>query len=269
MVLDTKPDEERGASAGPATGDTDGGAGGQARVSILLLLPNIVTLVGMSFGLTAIRFATEGRLSAAVLLILLAALADVLDGLLARRFDAASAMGAQLDSLSDFLCFGAAPALMVYQLHLADVGGMGWIFALLFVTATCLRLARFNVMSGQADPSDEAKRHFVGVPAPAGAFLGILPVFLTLTGALDAGAAPALVSLWLAFVGLLMISKLKTPSLKGINVPRRSIAVILFATVVVIGLGFSRPWWLLVALDLAYLATVIAALIQARGRLFG
>lgn len=241
----------------------------QSPVSILTLLPNMVTLMGMSFGLTAIRFAIEGRFGTAVLLLLLSALADGLDGLLARRLGAESPMGAQLDSLSDFLCFGVAPAIMVYQIHLSDAGGYGWIFALLFAAATCLRLARFNVMSmRQSEETQGPKLYFIGVPAPSGAFLGLLPVFLTLAGVLPPGDAPLAVSIWLAVVGVLMISKLKTPTLAAVKVPRRLTAVVLFATVLLIGVSVTRPWLLLVALDLAYLTTVFFALYRARGRLF-
>lgn len=240
----------------------------QTRVSILMLLPNMITLLGLSLGLTAIRFAIEGRFATAVFMILLAMLADGLDGFIARRFGAESPMGAQLDSLSDFLCFGVAPAILVYQLHLTQAGGFGWIFVLLFTAATCLRLARFNVMSDQADESTAPKVHFIGVPAPAGAFLGLLPAFLTLAGGFDRGDAPMAVAVWLALVGILMISKLPTLSPKAIRVPRRLVVVIMFATVVVIGLGFTRPWFVLVMIDAAYLATVVYALVRARGRLF-
>ncbi len=240
----------------------------QTRVSILMLLPNMITLLGMSLGLTAIRFAIEGRFATAVFMILLAMLADGLDGFIARRFGAGSPMGAQLDSLSDFLCFGVAPAIIIYQLHLTQLGGFGWIFVLLFAAATCLRLARFNVMSDQADQSTGLKAYFVGVPAPAGAFLGLLPAFLTLSGGFDPGNAPVIVAIWLALVSILMISKLPTLSPKAVRVPRRLVAVIMVATVVVIGLGFTRPWFVLVMIDAAYLATVGYALVRARGRIF-
>lgn len=243
--------------------------GEESPVSILMLLPNMVTLMGMSFGLTAIRFAIDGRFTAAVFMVLLAALADGLDGLLARRLGAETPMGAQLDSLSDFLCFGVAPAILVYQFHLIHAGRVGWIFVLLFAAATCLRLARFNVMSDQAEPSAGPKTHFVGVPAPAGAFLGLLPVFLTFAGVFGRGDAPVSVSVWLALVGVLMISKLRTPSLKSFKVPRRMTPVVLFATVIAIGFSVTHPWHLLVAVNLAYLAAVLHALIRARARIFG
>ncbi len=249
-------------------GSEDDAPDEQSRVSILMLLPNMITLMGMSLGLTAIRFAIEGRFATAVFMILLAMLADGLDGFVARRFGAESPMGAQLDSLSDFLCFGVAPAIVVYQLHLTQAGGFGWIFALLFAAATCLRLARFNVMSGQQDVSPGPRAYFVGVPAPAGAFLGLLPAFLTLAGGFDRGDAPLAVSVWLAVVSILMISKLRTLSPKAVKVPRRLVAVILFATVIVIGLGFTRPWFVLVVINAAYLATVLYALVRARGRIF-
>ncbi|MFW2589027.1 CDP-diacylglycerol--serine O-phosphatidyltransferase [Sagittula sp. SSi028] len=241
----------------------------QREVSLILLIPNMVTLIGLCFGLTGIRFALEGHYSWAVFLIMLSALADLFDGLLARRLGAQSEMGAQLDSLSDFLCFGVAPAILVYEVHLGEWRGLGWIFALIFAVSACLRLARFNVMSGQADPNDAPKRHFVGVPAPAGALLGLLPVFLSYIDVLPIGAAPVLVSAWLAFVGALMISNLHTPSPKGVKVPRRMVAVLFFAIVVAMGLLFTRPWALLVIVDLAYLAVILWALVKARGRLFG
>ncbi len=250
-------------------GSEDDTADEKSRVSILMLLPNMITLMGMSLGLTAIRFAIEGRFTTAAFTILLAMLADGLDGFVARRFGAESPMGAQLDSLSDFLCFGVAPAILIYQLHLTQTGGFGWIAALLFAAATCLRLARFNVMSGLQDVRIRARMHFVGVPAPAGAFLGLLPVFVTLAGGLDRGDAPMAVSVWMGFVGVLMISKLPTLAPRAVRVPRRMVAVIMFATVVVIGLGFTRPWFVLAMIDAAYLATVVYALVRARGRMFG
>jgi CDP-diacylglycerol--serine O-phosphatidyltransferase len=237
------------------------------RVSILMLLPNMITLMGMCLGLTAIRFAIEGRFTTAVAMILLAMLADGIDGFVARRLGAESAMGAQLDSLSDFLCFGVAPAIVLYQLHLTQAAGFGWIFALLFAAATCLRLARFNVMSGQNEKGTGPKTHFVGVPAPAGASLALLPVFLTLSGLVDLGAVPIVVAIWMAFVGLLMISKLATLAPRSVRVPQRFAAVIMVAMVVVIGLGFTRPWLVLVMINAAYLTTILYALIQTRGRI--
>ncbi|RME14660.1 MAG: phosphatidylcholine/phosphatidylserine synthase, partial [Alphaproteobacteria bacterium] len=182
----------------------------RAPVALVQLVPNMVTLAGMSLGLTAIRFATEGYFASAAFLILVAAVLDGLDGLLARRLKATSDIGAQLDSLSDFVTFGAAPALIVYLQHLSGLAGLGWLATLLFVGACGLRLARFNVQSGKvndATPPDRA--HFVGVPAPAGALLGLLPSFLAASGALAPAGWPVTVSLWLVLVAMLMVSTLR------------------------------------------------------------
>lgn len=243
------------------------------QVPFLLLLPNLVTLTGMCLGLTSIRFAMDERFSVAVLLLLMSALIDGLDGLLARRLSATSNFGAELDSLSDFLCFGVAPGILVYQYHLAPIGSLGWIAVLIFAAACCLRLARFNVMRGTGDPSEEEvadknKTYFVGVPAPAGAMLGLLPVFATQAGFLSMDTPALLMAVWLGFVALLMVSRLKTISPKGLRIPRGMVAVLMFALVFGIGLIFTRPWTLLVVVDLAYVALLIQGIIKARGRLF-
>ncbi|MDF1801898.1 CDP-diacylglycerol--serine O-phosphatidyltransferase [Thalassovita sp.] len=241
------------------------------RVPFLLLLPNLVTLAGMCLGLTSIRFAMDERFSLAVLLIFLSVLMDGLDGLLARRLSATSNFGAELDSLSDFLCFGVAPGILVYQYHLSTIGSLGWIFVLIFAAAACLRLARFNVMRGTAVPSedeDKDKTHFVGVPAPAGAMLGLMPLFMMQAGVLSIDLPPILVAFWLGLVALLMVSQLKTISPKSLNIPRGLVVVMMFTLVVGIGLIFTRPWLLLVVVNTAYLALLLHGLIKAKGRIF-
>ena len=211
-------------------------------VPFLLLLPNMVTLAGMCLGLTSIRFAMDERFSLAVLLILLSVLMDGLDGLLARRLSATSNFGAELDSLSDFLCFGVAPGILLYQYHLASIGSLGWIFVLIFAASACLRLARFNVMRGTASSEEDADTHFTGVPAPAGALLGLLPVFAAQAGLIGSEIPPMIIAIWLGLVGILMVSRLQTISPKGLRIPRGLIAVMMFALVVGIGLIFTRPW---------------------------
>ena len=235
------------------------------QLPFLQLLPNLVTISGMCLGLTSIRFAMDERFETAALLILLSALIDGLDGLIARRLNATSEFGAELDSLSDFLCFGVAPGVLVYQYALGETHSLGWIFVLIFAASTCMRLARFNVMRGE---SEETARHFIGVPAPAGALLGLLPVYLSLADVLDMRQVPMLVALWLGCVGLLMISRLKTFSPKAVKVPRGMVGILLMATVVGIGLVFTRIWLLLVLVDLAYVVMLAPAIIRSRGRLF-
>lgn len=237
-------------------------------ISIVQLIPNMVTLAGMSLGITSIRYAMEGRFSTAAFLILMAAVFDGLDGLLARRLRASSDMGAQLDSLADFISFGAAPALLVYHFHLSSLPGAGWVFALLFAAASALRLARFNVQSGQVQALGEDRLHFTGVPAPAAALLGLFPSFLVLAGVRSADDWPHVVALWLALVALLMVSRLKTLSPKAMRVPPGQVVLVFVFTVAAVGLTLTRPWLLLVILDLAYLGYLAFAIIKARGRIF-
>ena len=241
--MDRNPDDE----------DLSEGADRRS-LPLVQLLPNLVTLLGLCAGLTSIRYAFEGQPETAAALIVFAALLDGIDGLLARKLNAASHFGAELDSLSDFVCFGVAPALFVYSFVLQESPGLGWILVLVFALGACLRLARFNV--NRNAPPPPGRVHFVGVPAPAGAMLGLLPVYLTLAGWIDARHWPVVAGLYLGLVGLLMISRLPTPSPKGWRVPRNRAALVLVGVAVYAGALVSRPWTALVITDLAYLAVL-------------
>ncbi len=236
----------------------------QEQMPFLLLLPNLLTIAGMCLGLTSIRYAMVGRFELAVALLMLAAVIDGLDGLIARRLRATSEFGAELDSLSDFLCFGVAPGLLVYRFALGEANALGWIFVLIYAAAACLRLARFNVMRGDEGSS---KKHFTGVPAPAGAMLAVLPVFLNLADLWDMRAQPGLVALWLGLVGMLMISRIPTLSPKALRIPRWGVGVMLMGTVIGMGLLVTRIWLLTVALDLIYVTLLLPAIWKMRGRI--
>ncbi|HVL21153.1 MAG TPA: CDP-diacylglycerol--serine O-phosphatidyltransferase [Amaricoccus sp.] len=227
----------------------------------LHLVPNLVTILGLCAGLTAIRFAFLGRFDLAAGLIVFAAVIDGFDGLLARKLDAASPIGAELDSLADFVDFGVAPAIVVYTATLAGTAELGWTFALVFAVCCCLRLARFNV---NRDVPLEGRAHFVGVPAPAGALLGLLPVFLMLGGVLDPARAPWAVAVWLGVVGLLMVSRLRTLSPKAVKISRERSRFILVAAALLVGLMLTRFWLLLVIFDVAYAALLVHAVVSAR-----
>lgn len=230
---------------------------------LVMLLPNLVTLLGLCAGLTSLRYVVQGSYETAAALIVLAALVDGMDGMLARKLNAASPFGAELDSLSDFVCFGVAPAFFVYHFALNSLGGPGWLLALVFALGACLRLARFNV-NRDAPPPPGGKAHFTGVPAPAGAMLGLLPVYLALAGWVDSREWPLAVGLYAAFVGILMISRLPTPSLKAMRVPRaKALPVLLAVTLYAVALA-TRPWQVLVLSDLAYLAVVVWTVLRAR-----
>lgn len=249
--------------------------GGAETLPVLNLVPNLLTIIGLCAGLTAIRFVLEGRMDVAAALIVFAAVIDGLDGLVARRLRATSSFGGELDSLSDFVCFGVAPGILIYHFALTGVPGLGWTFVLIFVISTCLRLARFNVArtgaGGVAAPAagktPPARPHFVGVPAPAGAMLALLPVFLTEAGVADlrdAGLAPAV---YLALVGLAMVSRLPTLSPKALRIPRDRTRWALVGMALLIGLMITRFWLLMAGLCLIYALTLVWACAAAyRGR---
>lgn len=232
-------------------------------LSVLQLVPNLITLLGLCAGLTSIRYAFQGQFETAVTLIIIAAIVDGLDGSIARRLNAASPFGAELDSLSDFVCFGVAPALLVYIFALqAPLPGMGWLLLLVYSLCACLRLARFNV--ARAAPEQGATSHFVGVPAPAGALLALFPVCLTLAGWVDMRDLPVLVAGFVTAVGLMMVSRLPTPSLKGLRIPKSKAIWVLLGAAVLVGAVSMRPWTVVVLVDLAYIGVLAYGLSNRR-----
>ena len=221
----------------------------------LHLVPNLVTILGMCAGLSAIRFTFDQRYELAAALIIIAAIMDALDGMLARKLNAASSFGAELDSFADFVSFGVAPSILVFGYALAGpMAGWGWVFVLVFAVCGCLRLARFNI--SRTTPEGASARHFVGVPAPAGAMLGLLPVYAGLAGWMDPSRFPVLTALYLAGVGLLMVSRLPTPSIKGLRIARENAVWVLVAMGGFVGLLITRTWETLVMADLAYLTVL-------------
>jgi CDP-diacylglycerol---serine O-phosphatidyltransferase len=233
---------------------------GQERLALLSLLPNMVTILGLCAGLTSISYVMADRYDLAVALLVFAALIDGLDGLLARKLNAASEIGGELDSLADFLNFGVVPGILVFQFALADGFAMGWVFVLIYATCACLRLARFNVTKD--DPPPAGRPHFIGVPAPGGAMLALFPVFLHLEGMIDARTQPELYGIYLAIVGALMVSRVPTLSSKAIKVRREWAIAVLIGGVVVAGMVLTRPWQLLVLLTGAYWAVTIWAVLR-------
>ena len=230
----------------------------------LYLVPNLVTILGMCAGLSAIRFAFEARYELSAALIIVAAIMDALDGALARKLNAASSFGAELDSFADFVSFGVAPSILVFGYAMdGPSAGFGWIFALVFAICACLRLARFNI--SRTTPEGAVARHFVGVPAPAGAMLGLLPVYLGLAGWVDTTEFPVLTAIYLAGIGLLMVSRLPTPSLKGVRIARENAVWVLVGMAAFVGLLITRTWVTMVLADLIYLG-VLAMLALKRLR---
>ncbi len=223
---------------------------------LLKLLPNLVSILALCSGLTAIRFAIAGNFGLAILLIGTAAALDGLDGRLARMLKSESAIGAELDSLCDFVNFGVTPALVLYLWGLRAETSLGWIAVLVYAVCCMLRLARFNVGSRvEGEPAE--KTVFIGVPSPAGAMLALVPMYLVL--ALDHAVVlpPQLVALWMVAIGALMISRVRTPSLKRIKVSTDHARYVLVGLVVVVAALLTYPWVTLLTLSLAYLGAIL------------
>ncbi|TCK31501.1 CDP-diacylglycerol--serine O-phosphatidyltransferase [Ancylobacter aquaticus] len=227
-------------------------------VPFRLLLPNLVTLLALCAGLTGIRMAIEGRLELALGAIVLAAVLDGLDGRLARMLHGTSRFGAELDSLSDFVCFGVAPGLVLYMWGLETLGSVGWIAALAFAICAALRLARFNVMLEDPNKPPFAGDFFTGVPAPAGAICVLLPVYLELIGLPRLVASPALAAFYCLGMALLMVSKLPAFSGKrlGARIPRDKVMPLFICVVLFVAVLVTWPWTVLSVICVAYLGAL-------------
>ena len=221
-------------------------------------MPNFVTLLALSAGLTAIRFAIEGRFDIAIYAILFAAALDGIDGRVARLLRSTSRFGAQLDSLADFVNFGVAPAVLLFVWALSDIGSIGWVAGLIFAICAALRLARFSAaLEGPERPAWQ-KAYFVGVPAPAGAVIAFLPLYLELVGVPHGVWTAPLTMIYLVGIALLMVSRVPTWSgrLIGRMIPRDLVAPMFIILIIVVGLLFSFTWLALAIGSLAYLAVM-------------
>lgn len=223
-------------------------------LTVAMLVPNAITVSATCAALTGVRFALEGRWDFACGAILLAAILDTLDGRMARLLNASSDFGAQLDSLSDFVAFGVAPAMILYYWSLQSLGGVGWAVALFAAVCCGLRLARFNSRLDTLPPF--AVKYFQGVPAPAGAGLLLLPLLMSLTTD-EAFYPPAeAVAFWTALSGLLMVSELPTLSFKKIRIPRAHTLPLLAGIALAIAAMAGQPWGTLCLILIAYLITM-------------
>lgn len=229
---------------------------GFGRIPLRLLIPNLVTLLALCSGLTAVRMAVEDRFELALAAIVFAAILDGVDGRLARALKGTSRFGAELDSLADFVNFGCVPALVLYMWSLDQVGSIGWIAALLFAICAALRLARFNVMLDDPNRPPFAGDFFTGIPAPAGAITVLLPVYLGLLGIPHGPVTAPLTLVYTLAIGVLMISKLPAWSGKTLGKKvRRDMVLPLFVLVALFaGLLASYPWLVLSVCSVLYLA---------------
>jgi CDP-diacylglycerol---serine O-phosphatidyltransferase len=222
------------------------------------MIPNILTTFALCAGLTALRFSLEGRFEAAVEALIVAAVLDTFDGLIARMLNQTSSFGAQLDSLSDFLSFGIVPAVMLYLWSLNGLGLAGWAFALVFAVCCALRLARFNV--GVDKPvAPELKGYFTGVPSPAGAGLVLLPLLISFYAEENIAAffdSPVVVAIFVVGVAALMVSQVPTFSFKMVRIPHRYRLVTMLGVAIFAAAVVSAPWPTLTVFLAIYLLTL-------------
>lgn len=225
---------------------------------LIHLVPNMFTVLALCAGLTSIRYALDGRFELAVALIVVAGVLDGLDGRSARLLKISSKLGAELDSLSDFLSFGVAPAMLVYLWSLNQVKAFGWALALLFATCCALRLARFNTELEDTDRPVWASRFFTGMPAPAAAGCAMIPMLMEFAFQVDWPRAWALNAAVLVAVAFLMVSRIPTFSIKTVVVrvkPEWILPTLVGVGLLVAALS-SAPWHTLLAVGVIYLASL-------------
>jgi CDP-diacylglycerol--serine O-phosphatidyltransferase len=232
-------------------------------IPVRTLVPNMITLLALCAGLTAIRFAVENRLEWALAAIVFAAALDGVDGRIARMIRGTSRFGAELDSLADFVNFGVAPALILYFWGLFELKSVGWIAAIVFAICAGLRLARFNVAVDDPNRPAWAANFFTGVPAPAGAILVLLPIYANFLGV---PRLPFLAFLYTLVIALLMVSRLPVFSGKkvGTRVPPEMVLPIFVVVVLFVALLISYPWEVLTIGTVCYLISLPFGLMSYR-----
>ena len=206
-----------------------------------VILPNMLTLIGVCIGLSSIRFALDGKFEFAIIAIILAAIIDGLDGRIARLIKGTSKVGKELDSLTDMISFGVAPAFIMYFWKLNTLGRFGWLLCLIYVICVALRLARFNVNTGQAPSWRD--NFFEGVPSPAGGILVLTPLIFSMTN-FDIVKVnyEIIVPIFFIVTSLLLISKFPTYSFKKIVIQRKTTIFLLFGIVLFFGLVLVYPF---------------------------
>lgn len=227
---------------------------GARGLAMRAVVPNAITAAALCSGLTGIRFAISGMWREAIIAIILAGVLDGIDGRIARLLKAQSRFGAELDSLADSLSFGTAPALILFLWSLNDLTRLGWFAALAFAICGALRLARFNAQIDVTDQPHKSAGFLTGIPAPVGAGLALLPMYLWIATGEDLFRQPALVACWTLLIAFLMISNVATLSWTLLR-PRRDVRL---AMIALVGMVFAalllEPWWTLIAVCAVYLA---------------
>ncbi|KAB2698330.1 CDP-diacylglycerol--serine O-phosphatidyltransferase [Ochrobactrum sp. Kaboul] len=227
-----------------------------SQIPLRIVVPNLITVLAICAGLTGIRLAFENRFELAVAMVLVAAFLDGIDGRVARMMKGSSKFGEQMDSLADIVNFGVAPALVLYAFMLDQARSFGWIAGLLYAIACCLRLARFNVMLEDPNRPAWQSNYFIGVPAPAGAMLVLLPVYLGFLGLTPSRGLAFGVAIYTVAIAFLLVSRLPVYNGKsaGSLVRRDIVMPLILCVVVYVAFLMSFTWQTLSLTALAYLA---------------
>lgn len=234
-------------------------------LSLAAIAPNMVTVLALCCGMTSISLALSERWDLAVIVILLAGFFDGVDGRVARLLGSTSRFGAELDSLSDLLNFGAAPALVIYLRGLNQLGRVGWGIVLFFTVCMALRLARFNTRDIEGNAPTWSHEFATGVPAPAGAFLALMPIIIQQEFTTPFLYSPYFYAVFLVATGGLLVSRIPTFAFKKVQVPHRLVLPLMLTVLVVAVSFYSQPWLTLFAIGLAYVG-LIPASIHAYGK---
>lgn len=224
-------------------------------LSVNRMVPNILTLLALCAGMTAIRFALNDNFQGAVYAIIVAGVLDGLDGRVARLLKATSHFGAELDSLSDFISFGVAPAAVMYLWTMSALHSVGWAIVLFFAVCCALRLARFNTQLS-AEPTPVSAGFFTGVPAPGGAGLVLMPLYASFEWGDWIARSPYVGAVWIAGMALLMVSRIPTLSLKKFHMPHHYVMPTLLGVGIMAAFVTTAPWPTLFFIGLLYLGTI-------------
>lgn len=228
----------------------------QKRLLLIKLLPNTITMVSLCFGLTSIKLALAGNFEKAALFIVIAAVLDVVDGRFARLLNAQSKIGANLDSLCDFINFGLAPVFIMYLWGFKDVKIFGWGVVLMTVVCTCIRLARFNVQEEDRGADGVRSHFFAGIPSTAGGLLILAPLILSFDIADTIVIHPTILLVYTMFIAILMASTIPTISTKKIKIKHSLITPMMIIIGILLVISFLHGWLFMLLISILYLFSI-------------
>lgn len=227
---------------------------------IYRLFPSIITIIALCAGLTSVRYALDFKWEYSLILLVIAAFLDGMDGRIARYLQVTSDFGAQLDSLADFMNFGVAPAITIYlwTLNSIETRGVGWVFVLVFVVCCAIRLARFNAMLvSEEDKQPWREYFFVGIPAPVGGIMSLLPMVISLEWPeLAISNSPKLVGCYMVLVAFAMASRIPTFSIKKLAISHDKVAFLLAIIALVVAALLIKPWATISVLAVCYILSI-------------